>query len=174
MDDLIDQLDSLSFNKEKGVLKMLELDEKILMTCMISKFNRKNKRQERNLLISTKAVYGLSKKTLKRKIPVSKIGGLTVSKIGSEFVLHVPDEYDYRYSSSDHLDNVLEMICKAFCETTKQKLSFFFKEELSLEPYCTTKGDKKKALSRMPTEGGMSLDFDALTRLLREKTTSID
>lgn len=62
-------------------------------------------------MITSKAVYGLSKKTLKRKIPVSKIAGLTVSKMGSEFVLHVPDEYDYRYSSSDCLEDVLEMIC---------------------------------------------------------------
>lgn len=144
------------------------------MTCMISKFNRKNKRQERNLLISTKAVYGLSKKTLKRKIPVSKIGGLTVSKIGKEFVLHVPDEYDYRYSSSEHLDDVLEMICKAYCDTMKHKLAFFFKEELSLEAYCTTKGDKKKALLRMPTEGGLSLDLESLSRILHEKTSATD
>lgn len=39
--------------------------------------------------------------------------------MGTEFVLHVPDEYDYRYSSTDHRDIVLECICKAFCEHTK-------------------------------------------------------
>lgn len=44
MDEITDKLDSLCFTKEKSVLKMLDLDEKILMTCMITKFNRKNKR----------------------------------------------------------------------------------------------------------------------------------
>jgi serum/glucocorticoid-regulated kinase 2 len=38
---------------------------------------------------------------VKRKIPLTKIAGVTVSKLSTEFVLHVPDEYDYRYSSSD-------------------------------------------------------------------------
>jgi len=44
MEELIDKLDNLGFGKEKSILKLLEPDEKILMTCMISKFNRKNKR----------------------------------------------------------------------------------------------------------------------------------
>lgn len=55
-------------------------------------------------MITSKGVYGMSKKTLKRKIPITKVAGLTVSKIGSEFILHVPDEYDYRYSSFDRRD----------------------------------------------------------------------
>lgn len=44
MDEITERLDNLGFTKEKTVLKMLEIDEKIYMTCMISKFNRKNKR----------------------------------------------------------------------------------------------------------------------------------
>lgn len=55
-------------------------------------------------MITSKGVYGMSKKSLKRKIPINKVGSLTVSKNGSEFVLHVPDEYDYRYSSFDRRD----------------------------------------------------------------------
>jgi serum/glucocorticoid-regulated kinase 2 len=33
---------------------------------------------------------------IKRKIEVDKIKAITVSRIGTEFVIHVPDEYDYR------------------------------------------------------------------------------
>lgn len=44
MEEITERLDNLAFSKEKSVLKMLEVDEKILMTCMITKFNRKNKR----------------------------------------------------------------------------------------------------------------------------------
>lgn len=44
MEDLTEKLDSLGFSKEKSVLKLLEADEKILLSCMIAKFNRKNKR----------------------------------------------------------------------------------------------------------------------------------
>ncbi len=38
---------------------------------------------------------------IKRKIPLTKIKAITISSVGTEFVLHVPDEYDYRYSSYD-------------------------------------------------------------------------
>lgn len=38
---------------------------------------------------------------IKRKIPYTKIKAITLSSIGTEFVIHVPDEYDYRYSSYD-------------------------------------------------------------------------
>lgn len=38
---------------------------------------------------------------LRRKINLKKIFGLTLSKNSFEFVIHVPEEYDYRYSSLD-------------------------------------------------------------------------
>lgn len=38
---------------------------------------------------------------IKRKIPLEKIRAITVGRIGTEFVLHIPEEYDYRYASPD-------------------------------------------------------------------------
>ena len=42
---------------------------------------------------------------MRRKIPLQKISALTVSKQGYEFVIHVPDEYDYRYCSVERYTN---------------------------------------------------------------------
>lgn len=106
------ELDLLKFAKEKSIQKLLEPNEAIIMTCSIYKFNRKNKRQERNLMITTKGIYNLSKTSLKRKIGINKIHAITVSKQGTEFVIHIPDEYDYRYSSTDNRDKILDAICK--------------------------------------------------------------
>ena len=36
---------------------------------------------------------------IKRKISIAKILCLTISRLGYEFVIHVENEYDYRYSS---------------------------------------------------------------------------
>lgn len=36
-----------------------------------------------------------------RKIPISSIYGVTVSRLSKEFAIHVPTEYDYRFSSKD-------------------------------------------------------------------------
>ena len=38
---------------------------------------------------------------IKRKIDIIKVSGITVSDMNSEFVIHVNEEYDYRYSSFD-------------------------------------------------------------------------
>jgi len=40
-------------------------------------------------------------KQLKRAIPISAIGGVSKSlaKKSCEFVIHVPEQYDYRYQS---------------------------------------------------------------------------
>jgi len=90
--------------------------------------------------------------------------------MGAEFVLHVPDEYDYRYSTADCKDAVIEIICKSFCDHMKSKLAFFFRDEISLENYCTTKGDKKKGISRMPTDNGLLLDYNSLVKLIAERS----
>ena len=55
-------------------------------------------------MITNLNIYNLSKQTIKRKIPIKKVFGLTIGTIGSEFVIHVPDEYDYRYSSYERRD----------------------------------------------------------------------
>ena len=64
--------------------------------------------QERNIVITNKAIYNLKKKSnffpnlaLKRRIDISLIRGLSISKITDEFVIHGNDvEYDYDYVSA--------------------------------------------------------------------------
>lgn len=65
---------------------------------------------------------------IKRRIPVSKIVGITVSKTSYEFVVHIPEEYDYRYSSIEKRDKILEHIAQAYVQINKEKLlAFYFK-----------------------------------------------
>lgn len=44
---------------------------------------------------------GLTILAIKRKIPANKIKAVTISNIGNEFVIHIPEEYDYRYLHSE-------------------------------------------------------------------------
>ena len=37
---------------------------------------------------------------------MQKIRALTISKIGTEFIIHVPEEYDYRYEICYFLDTL--------------------------------------------------------------------
>jgi serum/glucocorticoid-regulated kinase 2 len=79
----------------------------------IFKYNYKNKKQERIIVITNFNLYNLkvpdvfnnfiaklfSSAIMRRKIPLQKIAAVTVSRQGFEFVIHVPEEYDYRYCS---------------------------------------------------------------------------
>ena len=65
-------------------------------------------------MVTTTSVYNLSKTSLKRKIGITKLSGITYSSSSAEFVLHVPDEYDYRYSSDERRDAILTLIVDSY------------------------------------------------------------
>jgi serum/glucocorticoid-regulated kinase 2 len=159
-------IDELHLGTEKGITKQFEADEKILISCMVHKFNKRMKRQERGLMISNKYIYNLSKTTIKRKIAISKVTAITVSKMSCEFVLHCPEEYDYRYSSAEKRDQLLEIITKAWLVITGKKigLPYFYKDDLNLTNWTTTKADKKKNISRVPTDKPILLNEESFMK----------
>ena len=110
--------------------------EKILLSTHVEKINKRNKRQERTLLITNKAIYNIDSEGLlswlsspiKRKIEILKIHGITVNDQGSDFVIHVPSEYDYHYSSKSRRDLIIQMIAKSFYSAVRNRgLVFYFK-----------------------------------------------
>jgi len=59
---------------------------------------------------------------------------------------------------------------KAFCNANKGALiPFFFKDEISLEKYCTLKPDRKKGISKMPTDSPNLLNEDIYKKRLEGK-----
>lgn len=78
--------------------------EVVLLSVLLIKINRKGKKQSRALLITDKAVYNLMPKKhgkCRRRIALKHVACVTVSSTSYEFVVHVPEEYDYRFKSSD-------------------------------------------------------------------------
>ena len=53
--------DYLNFSKDKSLTKIIK-DEELLFTDKINKINRYGLTQERNILITNKAIYNLKKK----------------------------------------------------------------------------------------------------------------
>lgn len=150
--DTGEKLDELNLEQDKGMMKHLDSDEKVMLSTNIFKFNDYKKRQERSILISSKALLNLKGTSVKRKIPLSRIKAITISSVGTEFVLHVPEEYDYRYSSYDKRNKIIQVLLKCYCELLKMKMPVYFKEDVSLYNFATTKSDKKKHISRIPTD----------------------
>ena len=94
------------YNKEDATTK-----EQVRFSDYMVKINRRDKPQERIILITTKAMYNMLPSDLskcKRRIPLALIDSVTVSEVSDEFVVHVPGEYDYRMMSlrKDEVVNV--------------------------------------------------------------------
>jgi serum/glucocorticoid-regulated kinase 2 len=156
-------LSAFDFNKNDDINKQLEPNETVKLSASIFKFNKKDKKQERNLVITNKHIFNLGKsQSVKRKIPIAKVAAITASKVSSEFVIHVPDEYDYRYSSADQRDHILEAITIEWCKiyTHKPGLPFFYKDDIELTNYTTLKADRKKGISKIPAEEPKYLNED--------------
>lgn len=78
--------------------------ESIYYSDFVTKFNRHNSPQERVLLTTSAAFYNLdrskgNKLRLKRRVPLALVEAVTTSHSSTEFVLHVPSEYDYRLAT---------------------------------------------------------------------------
>jgi len=109
-----EKADRLALGGNDAVKKMLTKTgkgvENVHFSDFVIKINRKEKEQTRVMLITNKAVYNVLPNNYgkcKRRIDIEKLVAVTASKISDEFVIHIPDEYDYRFKS-----NKKEKICE--------------------------------------------------------------
>ena len=94
----------------------------------MEKYNSRGKKQARNLLVSTDAVYNLVQNIdgirlfysncIRRRIDITKIEYISVSKSGNMYILHVPSEYDYVMSQGKYRTQILESIVEAYLDKT--------------------------------------------------------
>lgn len=108
------ELDELKLSSQKNVKKRLQSDEQVVASFNIFKYNEYKNRQERNIMVTNKGVYNLKSYSIKRFIPFASIAAITVAYFGNEFVIHVPSEYDYRYSSFDRMDSILLVLTREY------------------------------------------------------------
>jgi len=90
--------------------------EEVYFSELVIKINRRGKEQMRVMCITDKAVYNLMPNNYgkcKRRIAISSLASITVSQTSDEFVLHVPEEYDYRFKSALK-DKIAELLSALF------------------------------------------------------------
>lgn len=100
--------DHLCLQGNRAIAKMLEKfdssgTEKVHFSDFVIKINRKDKEQTRVILITNSHLYNIMPNNYskcKRRIDLKDIMGISISKITDEFVVHVPEEYDYRFKSA--------------------------------------------------------------------------
>jgi hypothetical protein len=101
----IERADHLALGEVVAVQKLLQKEgpgESIIFSDLVTKINRKDKEQTRILLVTDKGLYNLipNNYKLKRRISIASLLALSMSSSSEEFVVHVQDEYDYRYKSA--------------------------------------------------------------------------
>ena len=146
------EYDFLNLAQNHSVTTNITRDEEIQFSDKIDKINKYNWSQERIIIITNKAIYNLKKLTLKRRIDLKILIGITISKTSEEFVLHCKDiDYDYQYSSPRR-KIIIEIITKNYEIILKEELNLYEIPDKSLKDYVTLKSEKEKqnTYTRMP------------------------
>jgi len=151
--------DRLNLKLKKDCLKMLESQssssEAIVYSNHLKKINKRGIEQDRILLITDRAIYNLMPRNpgkCKRRIPIEDIGALTLSTLSDEFVVHVPNEYDYRFKSleKETIAKVIKQTYQARAEIENQvygTIRVFPVQKIAertLKHVTLTKGETKK------------------------------
>ena len=158
-EQLQSEYDFLNYSKDHYIKTNVTRDENIEFSDKIIKINKYGFKQERNIIITDKALYNLKKTTLKRRIDLKAIKGITLSKTTDEFVIHCNDEdYDYQYISAKK-KTIVEILAKYYYNINGQELKLFELNVGSLSTFVTSKKEKtkEKNASRMPRTSCISI-----------------
>ena len=135
---------------------MAQLDtakgERVVFSCIVTKYNRWNMKQERILLLTNQTLYNIKKDQVQRRIAVSSIKAVTKSlnKDNKEFVIHVKAEYDYRFDS-DKIASIFNALKDVFFQTNKVNLPVYGVPD-RLKEYHTSKKDIANGIEVNPQE----------------------
>lgn len=131
---------------EIGKTPQLVNNEKVFLSCSITKYNDYGFRTERILALTNEAIYNINKKKLKKRIPYRELEAISLSTMSSEFVLHIKNSNDYRFLSFKQKNEIVEEILKILCLETKLCSAFpvYNVPMINLQPVMTTHSLNKK------------------------------
>ncbi|KAJ5074102.1 hypothetical protein M0811_00730 [Anaeramoeba ignava] len=147
--------DSLGLENKKAIKKYLSKsnNSKILFSGKVQKMNKRNKIQERVLMVTDEFVYNLDPGSYKskREISINKINSIAVSNLPDNFfVIKVNDEYDYLFISPNKTE-IISRIIGAYQKLTGNPLNLLFSDQIEYD--CRGKDVKELVFSK--TEDGI-------------------
>ena len=146
--------------------------EKIIFSDSIIKINKKLVEQKRDLIITDQALYNFNNNSLKRRLPIKSIKGLTASKTSDEFVIHGEDsEYDYHYTYKNKR-KIIQILAAVYYSTTSHKLNFALVKDSKLNEYVTVSKEKRKdkKISKFNDKFSLDIDIYLYGNLLRKNS----
>ena len=144
---------------DKDVVNKLS-GEKVIFSDLITKINKKLIEQTRTLIITEKALYNFKEKSLKRRLQIKDIFGITTSKTSEEFVIHGEvGEYDYHYKYKNKR-KIIQILAAVYYFNTFHKLRFALVKEDNLKDYVTIINEKKKDKNKTKIDYKLLVDID--------------
>ena len=104
----------MNFSNDHYIRTNVTKEESVIFSDKIYKISKYGYKQERNIIITDKGIYKLKGTTIKRRMDIKSIKGITLSKWSDEYVIHGNDEgYNCHYISSKR-KKIVEMIAKYY------------------------------------------------------------
>lgn len=151
--------DFLKVNKDSDIRKIIR-DEILYFSDNITKINHYGFSQKRQILVTNKAIYNLDNKSLKRKIEIKIVKGVSTSNSSDEFVIHCFElDHDYHYVS-ERKRKIIQFINNSYFFNKENFLPLCLIHNSSLTEYVTLKTDKKKDINftKMPINSRMHVE----------------
>lgn len=172
--------DKLNFICDKHFQQVLKKNETLLWSGDILKINKTGKRQNRDFLITNERVINVGKrgnffsnlfsKLVKRSFNIDKIRAVTYSSISNNFVLHMPEEYDYYLCTPDK-DDIIRYILHIQKEKGLEPLKFFMVEDIDLIKFSKT--DKEK-VDKWPEKESVKMGYDNFLEHISKKKAELE
>lgn len=178
--ETLQPLDNQKVLQTKKLHDILKKDEKVLFSDEVIKINKYDARQKRNIMLTTEALYNLesdnlltkifvnSKGMVKRRISLSSIKSIVYANLGNEFVINVPDEFDYRISTP-YKDMFLKYLMAGLKLNEITEMLFYFTEEIELHDFCTHRSEKASGLIRKPHGKSKLMTYETFKDMLFDK-----
>lgn len=111
---VLQKFDSLGIAENFEVSKNFQKNETVLFSIEAIKINQRNWKQARGVVITSKGMYNLNGKIVRRFVESQNIRGCIYSSKSYELVIHIPNESDYHYVVSEHMEKMIYYIyvCK--------------------------------------------------------------
>lgn len=81
--------------------------------------------------------------SFKRAIKLEDISYITYSEVSNEFILHVPNEYDYRLRSHNYRDDFIYYLVRLREDVCPSPMKFWLKMEIELTKWTKTEDMKQ-------------------------------
>lgn len=116
-------------------------NERVFFSALVKKYNDYGFRLERTLVVTINAIYNLKGSSTHRRMAFEDVQAISLSTFSSEFVIHVGNTYDYRYTSFDKRDTFLETVLHVIIEQRKLSTAFpiYFVPFVNLTKFMTNK-----------------------------------